>query len=341
MNIKKIIAIGIAIAFGLMIQWLIYAGILNAYYAQILTLMSIFTILATSLNLINGITGQFSLGHAGFAAVGGYFSAIVTTRWGLPLPDLMTFFVALLFGGLVAAAVGFLIGLPTLRLRGDYLAIATLGFGEIIRVLFLNWKYVGAASGMWGIPGHTKFIWAYLVALITVVFIVNFMNSSHGRACISIREDEIAAETMGINTTKYKVMAFTCGAFFAGVAGGVFAHLIRLLHPQSFTFMFSVEILLMVVLGGLGSITGSIAAAVLLTILTEALRKFAELRMVIYALMLVGIMIYRPQGLLGTKELTLDTIRKLPSLIKDKLNRVRARLSGVQERSEQVDNYKD
>ncbi|MDW7674828.1 MAG: branched-chain amino acid ABC transporter permease [Bacillota bacterium] len=313
---KKLLAIGAAIAIGVIIQSLIWNGILNSYYAQVFTMMSIFIILATSLNLINGITGQFSLGHAGFAAVGAYFSAIVTTKWSLGLPGIPTFIIALLFGGLVAAFIGFLIGLPTLRLKGDYLAIATLGFGEIIRVLFLNWKYVGAASGMWGIPGYTNFLWAYLIAVATVVFIVNFINSSHGRACLSIREDEIAAETMGINTTKYKVMAFTYGAFFAGVAGGILGHLIRLIHPQSFTFMFSVEILLMVVLGGLGSITGSIAAAILLTALTEVLRQFAELRMIIYSLLLISIMLFRPQGLLGTKELTLGSLKKLPGLPK-------------------------
>ena len=190
--------------------------------------------------------------------------------------------------------------------NGDYLAIATLGFGEIIRVLFVNWKYVGAAAGLKGIPGYTSFIWIYIIAVLTVLVIVNFIKSSHGRACISIREDEIAAETMGINTTKYKVMAFVIGAFFAGVAGGIFGHLIRLLHPNSFTFMVSVEILLMVVLGGLGSITGSIASAVFLTGLTEVLRQFGELRMIIYSLMLIVIMLFRPQGLLGTKEFSLD-----------------------------------
>lgn len=307
---KKIIIFGVAIIIGVVIQMMLWNGILNPYYGQILTMMAMFVILATSLNLINGITGQFSLGHAGFAAVGGYFSAIVTTRLNLPLPNFLTFAISLIVGGLVAALVGFLIGLPTLRLRGDYLAIATLGFGEIIRVLFLNWRYVGGASGMWGIPGHVNFLWAYVLAILTVVFILNFIRSSHGRACISIREDEIAAETMGIDTTKYKVMAFTFGAFFAGISGGIFAHLIRLLHPQSFTFMFSVEILLMVVLGGLGSITGSIAAAILLTTLTELLRTFAELRMVIYSLLLILIMLFRPQGLFGTKEITLNIFSK-------------------------------
>jgi branched-chain amino acid transport system permease protein len=316
MNKKKLLIVAAAMIFGIVIQSLIWLNVLNAYYAQVLTTMSMFIILATSLNLINGITGQFSLGHAGFAAVGGYFSAIITTRLDLPLPGAIVFPISLLIGGLVAALAGFLIGLPTLRLRGDYLAIATLGFGEIIRVVFVNWKYVGAAAGMWGIPGYTNFLWAYSLAILTVLFIVNFMNSSHGRACVSIREDEIAAETMGINTTKYKVMAFTFGAFFAGVAGGIFAHLIRLLHPQSFSFMFSVEILLMVVLGGLGSITGSVAAAILLTFISEALRQFNELRMVIYALMLVGIMLFRPQGLLGTKELSLDMLSGVKSKFK-------------------------
>ncbi len=310
MNKKKLIFVTGAVAVGVVVQLLISSGVINPYYAQILTLMSMYAILATSLNLINGITGQFSLGHAGFMALGGYFSAILTTKLALPLPDFILFPVSLLFGGLVAAAAGFLVGLPTLRLRGDYLAIATLGLGEIIRVLFVNWKYVGAAAGLKGIPGHTNFIWTYVIAVFSILIIVNFIKSSHGRACISIREDEIAAETMGINTTKYKVMAFVIGAFFAGVAGGIFGHLIRLLHPNSFTFMVSVEILLMVVLGGLGSITGSIAAAVFLTGLTEALRQFSDLRMIIYSLMLIIIMLFRPQGLLGTREFSLDMFNK-------------------------------
>ncbi|SHK08302.1 amino acid/amide ABC transporter membrane protein 2, HAAT family (TC 3.A.1.4.-) [Geosporobacter subterraneus DSM 17957] len=317
---RLIVAAG-AVALGIILQLLIWNGTLNAYYAQVLTMMSIFVIMATSLNLINGITGQFSLGHAGFAAVGGYFSAIITTRLQLPLPAPMIFTISLLVGGLIAALAGFLIGLPTLRLKGDYLAIATLGFGEIIRVLFLNWKYVGAAAGMWGIPGYTNFIWAYMLAVLTVIFIVHFMNSSHGRACISIREDEIAAETMGINTTKYKVMAFTFGAFFAGVGGAVLGHLIRLLHPATFSMTFSVEILLMVVLGGLGSITGSISAAILLTFVSEALRKFNELRMVIYALMLIGIMLFRPQGLFGRKEFSLDLLTDSRFMFKSSKNR--------------------
>ena len=312
---KLFVVIG-AILLGVGVQVLISIGVLNPYIAQVLTLISIYATLATSLNLINGITGQFSLGHAGFAAVGGYFSAILTTNLQLPLPSGLLFIIALIFGGLVAALAGLLIGLPTLRLKGDYLAIATLGFGEIIRVLFLNWKYVGAATGLSGIPGLTNFLWAYVFAVITVLFIINFMHSSHGRACVSVREDEIAAETMGINVTKYKVMAFVFGAFFAGIAGGLFAHLIRLLHPASFTFMFSVEILLMVVLGGLGSITGSVASAIFLTTLSEALRQFSDLRMVIYSLMLIGIMLFRPQGLLGTKEFSLDMFKKIPKLLK-------------------------
>lgn len=304
---KTLVTIG-AVLFGIFIQVLLWNNILNPYYGLVLTTMAMFVILATSLNLINGITGQFSLGHAGFVAIGAYFSAIVTTRMSLPFPTFIIFIIALLVGGLVAAIAGFLIGLPTLRLKGDYLAIATLGFGEIIRVLLLNWNYVGSASGMWGIPKYVNFLWAYVLAIIIVLVIVNFINSSHGRACISIREDEIAAETMGINITKYKVMTFTFGAFFAGIAGGIYAHLIQILHPQNFTFMLSVQVLLMVVLGGLGSISGSIAAAILLTLIAEALRRFAELQMIIYSLMLIGLMLFRPQGLLGRKEISLNNM---------------------------------
>ena len=253
--------------------------------------------MAAGLNLINGYTGQFSLGHAGFMAVGAYVSAIVTMKLGLP------FIVAIMSGACAAGLLGLLIGLPTLRLSGDYLAIATLGLGEIIRITILNINYIGGASGFMGIPRYTNFAWVFFVCLFVLFFIKNFINSSHGRACISIRENEVAAEAMGIDTTKYKVLAFTLGAAFAGVAGALFAHYFYVIHPASFTFISSFNYLTMVVLGGLGSITGSIAGAVILTFISAALASWPEWRMIIYSVMLIILMLYRPQGLFGNIEL--------------------------------------
>lgn len=294
----------LGIIYGI-VQVAILQGKLSPYYEINLILIGINIIMAVSLNLINGFTGQFSIGHAGFMAIGAYTSAIFTVKLGLP------FALGILAGALAASIVGFLIGLPTLRLKGDYLAIATLGFGEIIRVAFVNIEYVGGASGFSGIPHITTWTWVFMLALFTVVFIKNFINSSHGRACISIREDEIAAETMGINTTKYKVMAFTIGAFFAGLGGSVYAHYFYVIAPQTFGFLKSIDYLVMVVLGGMGSITGSILAATILTIVNAFLQSFAEIRMIIYSLILIIIMLFRPQGLMGNRELSLKFFERL------------------------------
>ena len=279
--------------------------LIGAFWQLNIVLICINIILAVSLNLITGFTGQFSIGHAGFMAVGAYVAAVCTVKLGLP------FVVALLAGALSAAILGFAIGLPTLRLNGDYLAIATLGLGEIIRITILNIPYVGGASGLMGIPRYTNFTWAFFAMLFTVFFIKNFINSSHGRACISIRENEIAAEAMGVDTTKYKVVAFAIGAAFAGVAGGLFSHYFYIAHPASFTFMKSFDLLTMVVLGGLGSISGSITAAILLTFISAALASYPEWRMVIYSLLLIVLMIYRPQGLFGNKELSLKAFGRI------------------------------
>lgn len=264
--------------------------------------MGINIILAVSLNLIVGFTGQLALGHAGFMAVGAYISAVFTLKLGQP------YLLAVLAGSLAAGLVGIVIGLPTLRLRGDYLAIATLGFGEIVRGLLVNIEYVGGAAGLNGIPKMTNWTWLFLFTVATVLLIKNFINSSHGRACIAIREDEIAADAMGINTTFYKVLAFSIGAFFAGLAGALYAHYFFLIQPQSFSFLKSFDALVMVVLGGLGSLTGSIIAASAITILNMALQSFGALRMVIYAVLLILVMIFRPQGLLGTSEFTFQTL---------------------------------
>jgi branched-chain amino acid transport system permease protein len=274
-------------------------GVIDDYIMLNVKLAAVFVILGVSLNLINGFTGQFSIGHAGFMAVGAYTGAVCTVNFGLPFP------LALLIGSLVAAVVGVAIGLPTLRLRGDYLAIATLGFGEIIRVVFLNWDYVGGARGFVITNRYTTFTWLYAMVVLTIVLLRNWIQSAHGRACIAIREDEIAATAMGINTTLYKVAAFTLGAFFAGLAGVLYAHAFFIISPQSFGFLRSVEVLIIVVLGGLGSLTGSVLAAIGLTFLNMILAPWPYQRMIIYSVALILTMIFRPGGLMGTRELAL------------------------------------
>lgn len=288
--------------------------VIDTYYIHLLTLSCINIILAVSLNLINGTTGQFSLGHAGFMAVGGYTSATLTYYLGpkiiaalsfLPavLAKNLVFLFALLGGGASAALLGLLVGIPSLRLRGDYLAIVTLGMGEIVRVLILNVDAIGGARGFSGIPAYTNLFWIISMTVLTIAAVTSLVNSSHGRAFLSVREDEIAAEAMGINTTYYKVTAFVIGAFFAGMAGCLFGHYLQLLHPNSFTFIKSFEIIIMIIVGGLGSIFGSVIAAIILTLLPEALRYLGPIkdwRMVIYSVALIVLMLTRPQGLFGT-----------------------------------------
>jgi len=304
-NKKELLALAACIVFYAVVQGLIMLDVIGPFWELNLVLICINIILAVSLNLINGFTGQFSIGHAGFMAVGAYLGAVLTVKLQLP------FIVAILGGAAAAGFLGFVIGLPTLRLDGDYLAIATLGLGEIIRITILNIPYVGGASGFMGIPRYSNFTWVFFATVITVFFIRNLINSTHGRACISIRENQIAAEAMGIDTTKYKVMAFTIGAAFAGVAGTLFSHYFYIAHPASFTFMKSFDILTIVVLGGLGSISGSITAAILLTFVSAALAGYPEWRMIIYSLMLIVLMLYRPQGLFGNKEISLKIFGRL------------------------------
>ena len=288
----------VALVIYAVIMGLTEAGMLSAFWQLNLIFAGLNIILAASLNLINGYTGQFSLGHAGFMAVGAYVGVVLTTNFQMPFP------VALLAGGVSAGLLGALIGRPTLRLRGDYLAIATLGLGEIVRIVIINVPYVGGAAGFKGIQHLTNFTWVFFIMLAALFIIKNFVNSRHGRACLAIRENEIAAESMGIYTTKYKVLAFTIGAFFAGVAGTLFGHNMYILSPASFTFMQSFNILIMVVMGGLGSMTGSIAGALVVTFLSAALASFPNARMIIYALALILLMFYRPQGLFGYVEVT-------------------------------------
>lgn len=282
------------------VQVLVNVGILNSFYQITIATICINIILAVSLNLVTGFTGQFSLGHAGFMSIGAYVCALIMMR----MPTTFGFLIGLIAGAFAAAFVGILIGIPTLRLKGDYLAIATLGMAEIVRVLFLNMEITNGAAGLNGIPRFANWLWFYFFLVATIIIINNFIRSSHGRACISIREDEIASESMGINTTKYKVMAFALGAFFAGVAGALYASYFYFLKPDLFGFLKSIDILVIVVLGGMGSISGSIIAAILLALVTTFLQSFTAVRMILYAVILVVIMIFRPQGLMGTKEIT-------------------------------------
>ncbi len=301
-----------------------FSDAFNPYYADIIISIGINILLGVGLNLVTGYTGQFSLGHAGFMAVGAYLSAAITVFWGGAIGGLLggavglgreggeavSFVLALLAGGLGAAAVGVAVGVPSLRLKGDYLAIVTLGFGEIIRVILQNAEVVGGPRGF-SIPIHpTNFFWTFSFAACSVYVVAMLVRSTYGRGFLAVRDDEIAAEAMGINTTKYKVLAFVIGAFFAGVAGGLYAHFKQFITPEGFNFLRSVDIVVIVILGGMGNTSGVIAAAVLLTILPEGLRAFAAWdalphrlaeiignRMILYSLLLIVLMLARPQGL--------------------------------------------
>ncbi|MGR6837288.1 branched-chain amino acid ABC transporter permease [Syntrophomonas erecta] len=303
--LRFLVEVGILALIFTVVQYAISMGMLNQYYQINLTSMCINIILAVSLSLINGFTGQLSLGHAGFMAVGAYASVIMTNFLEMP------FIVGIIVACLAAALAGFIIGVPTLRLRGDYLAIATLGFGEIIRVVLQNIEYVGGPAGVLGIPKYTSWPWLFGATLLTIVVIVNLINSSYGRAIISVREDEIASELMGVSTTRYKVLAFVIGALFAGLAGSMYAHFFYIIKPETFNFLKSFDILVIVVLGGLGSTTGAVIAAIFITALTAFLQAFPAVRMIIYALILIIVMIYRPQGLMGNKELGRRTFGKI------------------------------
>jgi branched-chain amino acid transport system permease protein len=306
------------------------------YYGEILNLTGISVILAVSLNLITGFTGQFSIGHAGFMAVGAYSSVFLTVygtqgfeQWlssivGVSLAQIIVFLCVIIFGALVAALAGLVVGIPSLRLRGDYLAIVTLGFAEIIRIIILNIDRVGGATGFRGrvppwdgrliIPQYANFIWIGAFAVITIVVVYNIVHSDIGRALISIREDELAAEAMGINTTRYKVLSFVISSAFAGIAGALFGHFRQFLHTNDFQFIRSIEIIIMIVLGGMGSITGSVLGAIVITILPELLRKLPGdlygYRLVIYSALLILIMLTRPQGVMGAKEFGIPWLKR-------------------------------
>jgi len=301
------------------ITLLMQGNVITAYYQATLFTIGINIILAVSLNLIIGITGQFSLGHAGFMCIGAYSCAVVTLR----NPTMLGFLLGVLIGALISSLVALVVAIPTLRLKGDYLAIATLGFSEIVRIVVLNMKVTNGAAGLFGIPKLTT--WPLLVAcvIVSILIVLNFSRSAPGRACISIREDEIASEAMGINTTKYKTIAFVIGAVLASLAGALYASNFYVIKPDLFTWAKSVDVLIFVVFGGMGSYTGSILSAIVIGFINMFLQSFSDIRMILYGAALVVIMVFRPSGLLGTKEFKLSGLfkklrsRKKKGVLKD------------------------
>ena len=307
-NLKaNLVWLGLLVAGFILILVLVLTGVLNLFYIQILEQIGINIILAVGLNLIVGFSGQFSLGHAGFMAIGAYAAAII----GSKSPTYGAFFGAMLLGALISGAVALIVGIPTLRLKGDYLAVATLGVAEIIRIFIINGgSLTNGAAGILGIPNFTSWPMVYIFAVLTTIATLNFLRSPIGRTTLSVREDEIAAESVGVNTTKIKIIAFVFGAITASIAGSLQAGFIGSVVPKDYTFISSINILIIVVFGGLGSITGSIVAAIVLGILNMLLQDVASVRMIIYALALVLVMIFRPGGLLGTWELSLSRLFK-------------------------------
>ena len=305
---------------------MIDGGAISRYQTGVLEQVGIYIIMAVSLNIATGYLGQLPLGHAGFMSVGGYSCAIFIMRnmetFGVTARDFVTgtpaasflFVLGLLFGGVMAAICGVIIGIPALRLKGDYLAIITLGFAEIIRVVMQNidgaigMDLTGGQKGLTGIPSYTSFANTFVVVAISLFLIHTMMKSRHGRAILAIRDNEIAAEATGVNTTYYKTLAFVVSAFFAGIGGGLYAGCIGVMMPAKFGFMKSIEILVMVVLGGMGSMLGSVLSATVLTILPEALRAFSDYRMLVYSIVLIVMMIFRPEGLLGTYDFSLSRV---------------------------------
>ncbi len=282
--------LGSAILFALL-QTLLSLGILNAYWEGILIVICINIILTVSLNLVSGFLGELSLGHAGFMAVGAYGAAWFSRT--MHLVGAVEFPLALLFGGLLGMLLGYLVSIPTLRLRGDYLAIITLAFAEIVRNILTNWKYLGGAAGYSGFPKYTTFAWVYFTALLIILLTESLIHSRQGRSILSVREDEIAAEASGIDTDRYKKLAFVLSAFFCGIGGGLYAHYLAFLQPSVFDLDKSIEILVMCVLGGMGNLRGSVIAAVILTILPEALRSVADYRMLLYSIVLIVMMLVK------------------------------------------------
>lgn len=311
MKHKNALNIGLTTTVFLVMYILMKFGVINRYNSTIFIIVLVSIIMASSLNVATGFLGQLVLGHAGFMAIGAYVSALVAIVlkdalfvefFGDGVNNLLLFIISALCGGLFAALAGIIVGTPALRLRGDYLGIMTLGFGEIVRVFITNLDITGGAQGLTGIPRIMNFPIAFWTTVIVVAVIYLFMNSRHGRAILSIREDEIASESVGTNITKYKIIGFVIASGFGGIGGAIYAFQIGYLAPSAFSFIKSVDIFVIVVLGGMGSISGGIIAAIFLTFLPEYLRDFNEYRLLLYSILLILTMLYRPQGLMGTKE---------------------------------------
>ena len=287
----NLITLAILCALFVLVLILMEAGALTRHIRSMLVPICINIILAVSLNLTVGFLGELTLGHAGFMSVGAYAGCLFSIAMQDILPTAVRFPLAMLVGGLVAAVFGVLIGIPVLRLHGDYLAIVTLAFGEIIRSVIINLEFTGGAAGLKGTPQGSTFVIAFIVVIITLLVIMNLVNSRHGRAIMAIRDNRIAAEASGINVTYFRMLAFVVAAFFAGVAGVLYGHNLSILSAGTFDYNKSIELLVIVVLGGMGSIRGSIISAIIITVLPEALRELADFRMLIYALVLIVMML--------------------------------------------------
>lgn len=304
---KLLLLLGIPLFLWLINYLVSNPQLFSPYALQIIVLMGVNAILAVSWDLVAGVTGQFSIGHAGFMAIGAYSSAFLTLNYHIP------FIPAILFSALLSAIAGFLVGIPTLRLRGDYLAIATLGFGEIVRVAILNTRSLGAATGLKGIPILSSFFSVYLALAFAIWLCLSLLKSQPGRILLSIREDEVAAQMMGVDVVRYKVLAFSLSACLAGIGGALYAHWTSFIHPDSFTFMKSIEIILMGVLGGMGTVYGPAVGGMIITLLPEGLRLILEqnpllsqnkefIRMLFFASLLLFCILLRPQGIFGKRE---------------------------------------
>jgi len=314
LNKKNLISLIILVIVFFVFDALINARIITPYYRTVLYWMGIYIILSLGLNIIIGITGQLSLGHAGFMSIGAYSAAVVLAM----NPTLTGLFIGMGVGIVLTMIVSFVVAMPTLRLKGDYLAIATLGVGEIIRIVILNMSITNGASGISNIKMLMSWPLLFGFVVLTIFLTNNFKKSAIGRACIAIKEDEIAAEAMGINTTKYKVMAFMFGAVLASVAGALFATTYYVVKPETFGVNTSINILIIVVFGGMGSLSGSIISTIFIGFVNMALQPYAEMRLISYALVLIIVMIFRPQGLMGSKEIALNVLPDFKSFFKKK-----------------------
>ena len=274
------------------------------YFQGVATFIGIFMLAVLGLSLMTGFTGLFSFGHAAFMAIGAYTAAILMMNFGMP------FYLALIAGGIASTLVAFLIGRLTLKLKGDYFCIATLGFGEAVRLIFDNVQFFGGARGLPGIPRHTNLPLVIFINIIGILVFASLIRSKQGRNMKAIREEELASQTIGINVFKHKMMSFMIAAFYAGIAGGLHASYVGFLQPRMFNLVRSTELTIMVIFGGLGSITGSVLGAVILGALPEILREFADWRLVVYGAIVVFIIVVRPEGLMGGREFNLRFLKK-------------------------------